>query len=299
MSSEIEFRDIATFKNPSSFEFKKWGDNAIWGVIKDYPKDLQEKFKVLRDATHEYLKNGFSTYFFIKYHFTHRFMKYFISCLARTESFERSFVSAGGPREEIGLQWCRYKIRDYFRKNLRPPSCNKLIFSSIYLFSKTRAFKKFGINTWPELLHDALTGYQIIELERITIQGAAGFKRSCKHLLKISHQIGRIPKGFDPGIQLIKRAANRGSWSQFGINNWTDFLKHVFGSSTLPYQNLKGKEGLHLAQKMLKNFFEKYNCWPTVQIKPFNKIRGIAFRKTWIQFGIKSWKDLIHSVLEN
>ena len=299
MSSEIKFQDIVTFKKPSANMFKKWGDNAIWGVINDYPKDLQEKFKILRDATHEYLVNGYSTHFFIKYRFTNHFMSYFISYLAKTELFEKSFIAAGGIREEIGLHWSRYKIRDYYKKNLRPPSCNKLIFKTVYLGCKTGAFKNYGIKTWPELLHESLKGYQLIELERTTIQGAAGFQRACKHLLKLSHQIGKIPKGFDPGIQLIRHADNRGSWSQFGINNWIDLLRHVFGSSNLSYQNLKGKEGLHLAQKMLKNFYMKYNCWPIIQIKPFNKIHGAAFRKTWIQFGINSWKDLIHSMLEN
>lgn len=299
MSSEIKFQDIVTFENPSAFKSKKWGDSAIWGVISNYPKDLQEKFKILQDATHEYLLKGFSHDFFNKYRFSHCFMKSFTSHLARTESLEKSFLGAKGIKEEIGLTWSFYKIRDYYRKNLRPAPCNDTTFKSIYFYSTSGAFKKFGIKTWPELLHEALKGYQHIELERTSIQGAAGLQRACNHLLKISHQKGRIPQVHDHDLNLIRHVSNRGSWTQFGINNWTDLLRHVFDSSTLPYRNLKGKEGLHLAQKMMKNFYKKYNCWPVLQIKPFNKIHGAAFRKTWIQFGIKSWKDLIHSMLEN
>ena len=298
MSSEIKFQDIVTFENPSAFKSKKWGDSAIWGVISKYPKALQEKFRILHDATHEYLLKGFSHDFFNLYRFSHRFMKSFTSHLARTESLEKSFLGAKGIKEEIGLQWCCYKIRDYYRRNMRPPPCGELLFYSIYHYSKSGAFKKFGIKTWFELLHEALKGYQLIELERSTIQGAAGLQRACNHLLTISHQLGRIPKGNDSGIQLIKHVSDRGSWTQFGINNWTDLLRHVFGSSNVPYLNLKGKEGLHLAQIMLKNFYKKYNCWPVIQIKPFNKIHGAIFRNTWIQFGISSWKDLIHSVFK-
>lgn len=299
MSSDIEFRDIVTFESPSAFKSKKWGDSAIWGVISKYPKAFQEKFRILQDATHEYLKNGFSTDFFIKYRFTRRFMKSFTYNLAETESLEKSFLGAKGIKEEIGLTWSCNKIQNYYRQNLRPPSCREHLFDSIYYYCKSCAFKKFGIKTWPELLHEALKGYQHIELERTSIQGAAGFQRACTHILKISHQRGRIPQINDPGLNLIKHASNRGSWTQFGINNWTDLLRHVFGSSTILYRNLEGKEGLHLAQKILKKFFKKYNCWPVFQIKPFKKIHGAALRKTWIQFGINSWKDLIHSVSKN
>ncbi len=110
------------------------------------------------------------------------------------------------------------------------------------------------------MLHETLKVYQLIELERTTIQGTAGLQRACNYLLKISHQIARIPQITDSGIQLIRHASNRGSWTQFGINSWRDLLRYVFGLNKIPYRNWKGKEGLHLAQEILMNFHKEHSC---------------------------------------
>ncbi len=244
MISELEFPDIVSFEDPPAFIEKKWGDNVIWEGIKKYPSELKANFEILRTATHEYLTLGFTPEFFNQFHFTHRFMKFFTHHLAKSESLEKSFVIARGIREEIGLLWAKYKILEYYKHNLRPPSCSDPSVISVYYCSKTGAFKKHGIKSWKELLHEVLKGYQLIELERITIQSTAGLERACNHLRRTYKEVGRIPKSLDPGIQLIKNAVHRGKWTQFGIKKWIDLLRYVFGPNRISYQSWKSIEGL-------------------------------------------------------
>jgi hypothetical protein len=299
MISELKFPDIVSFEDPPAITRRKWGDNDIWEGIKMYPEELQANFEILRTATHEYLIMGFTATFFNTFRFTHRFMRLFTHHLAKLEDLEKSFTLAKGLREEIGLLWASYKIQEYYKQNLRPPPCDEPSLTSIYHCSKTGAFKKHGIKTWKELLHEVLKGYQLIELERNTIQGKAGLDRACKHLQKTFDDMGRIPQVLDPGIKLIKHAIYRGAWIEFGIKTWPDLLRYVFGLDKIPYRRWKGLDGLKRAQKLLgETAQQKFPDFPTKSDIPYN-FSNVIRNNYWVEFGINNVDDLIKSVWGN
>ena len=83
-------------------------------------------------------------------------------------------------------------------------------------------------------------------------------------------------------------------WTKFGINIWNDLLKTAFGTINKERNKYIGKERLERAKKELLQFEKKNGKIPTSKNKGMNTIYTTARLGKWIDFGIKSWRDLIN-----
>ncbi|MHA1683350.1 MAG: hypothetical protein ACTSUE_20590 [Promethearchaeota archaeon] len=94
----------------------------------------------------------------------------------------------------------------------------------------------------------------------------------------------------------IVNTIRKGRWIQFNIRVWTDFLEQTFGEVTKKPNRYKGKEGLDAVAKEIIIFYQQNKKLPKTTDKP--SVSMAVYRKTWLSYGIKNWKDLMNYSLK-
>jgi hypothetical protein len=105
-------------KSKINYEFV---NPKVWEIINTYPDSLKAKFETLREGLHSYVNDGYSTALFKKYHFNNHFWKSFFRRISYNQALELSFRKAGGLKSYIGFEWCKYKIKLFYRKYRKVP----------------------------------------------------------------------------------------------------------------------------------------------------------------------------------
>ncbi len=108
-----------------------------------------------------------------------------------------------------------------------------------------------------------------------------------------------IPKCSDKLYITIYYYSNKGIFQNRGIKNWVE-LRYESLNDLTPIgkeeQKLSSPEGLERVKDLVLNYYKLYNRLPTRQENGFKFIFKAAKRKTWIEFGIESWADLVYAI---
>lgn len=91
----------------------------------------------------------------------------------------------------------------------------------------------------------------------------------------------------------ILYAIRSGKFLAFGINEWNDLLKHVFGKINRGSKKYHNKEGFKLAIKTLKEFREKFGRLPLTTDKEIRYILYTIRGGKYLSFGITNWNEML------
>ncbi len=257
-----------------------------WKVIYSYPDSLLLKFESLKEGLNIYANEGFSKALFEKCHFNHRFWKSLYYQISKNQTLEVSFRKAKGIRGDIGLEWCKHKIKSYYVKYKTIPSYSRvLLFKAMKYACLKGVFSEYSILNWDDLLKSALPDVEIRSLK-----GLEGLKRAEKFLVDYYSKEGNIPTLSHTSFNLIASAIKKKYWIDYNIEYWKDLLFYIFGKSMIPGYS-RGSMGFNKAREELSSFFEKNGCIPWYD--DFACMQGVIRRGYWHKFDIKSWSDML------
>ena len=208
---------------------QKFFNLAIWDEIDLYPITLRKIFEELRTATHYFRTKGYNPPFVAHHKLPNKFLRVFCNVLSEREDLHRAFTVAGGLKGDFGLTWSVYQARHYYKENNRPPHSKYHPFCSISYFCERGVFLNSGISDWLSFLQKALGNRVTYNGINKNFQSKEGFERVCGYMINFRTKYNRIPSFNEPGLKLVYKAVRRGTWAEFGIQTWHDFLYHVFG----------------------------------------------------------------------
>ena len=189
----------------------------------------------------------------------------------------------------IGLEKAIQELKDFKSKTGKIPlTKNEGMWSINYRIRKAE-WKRYGVNTWYDLLQSA---FGEIKIERNKYKGKSGLNNAVQALKEFERKSGRKPTSKDVGMRNIQNAICRGVWKKFGINYWNDLYKFTFGVNNERKSKFRGLKGLEKTAQVLREFETKYNKKPTSKNKEMRNILAAIYRGVWKEFRISTWKNL-------
>jgi len=190
-----------------------------------------------------------------------------------------------------GLETAINELKEFKKQNNRIPVILDEGMRGISAACYHHQWVLFGIETWNDLLK--LTFGEINRENKYV--GVEGLNRAINELWELRIELNRIPVLQDDGMAGIVDTICRGEWSTFGIETWNDLLRTIFGEINHDINKYIGKAGLELARKKLEKFKRENKRFPKAKDKGMMGISSACYNGRWVEFGIKSWNDLLNS----
>ena len=134
--------------------------------------------------------------------------------------------------------------------------------------------------------------------------GKDGLNSAISELQEFKNKNKRMPVLKDKSTNLIIRgivlAISKGFWLEWGVRTWNDLILIAFEDSNKKSPKYNGLEGLNIAIAELKDFYENNNRMPVCSDKLkdqfINRIINSIRKKLWVDFGVKTWNQLLLKV---
>lgn len=190
-----------------------------------------------------------------------------------------------------GLKQAEKELLEYYEKNSKKPTSK--YFAGICNAINRGEWIEFGIKTWNDLLKSI---FGEVNYGSSKYKGKRGLERAVQELKEFYQKDGKKPTLIEIAMSGIYNAIQKGEWIDFGIKTWNDLLKFVFGEVNYVRNKYKGKKGLDRATQEIKDFYQKNGKKPRVKDRGMAGIYDAIQRREWIDFGIKTWNDLLKSI---
>lgn len=159
----------------------------------------------------------------------------------------------------------------------------------------------YGIKKWNDLLNyvfgevnlliqnDYHATFGIVNRESNKYMGKVGLERAIQDLRDFKQKYGKKPNSSE--ADTIYGIVSEGRWKEFGITTWNDMLQSEFNEIFLDREKYKGKKGLEIAIQEMMQFKDEHNRKP--KSNEMTRINNAITRGEWINFGIKTWPNLL------
>ncbi len=275
-----------------------WTDLGIWYLHnEDFFSDwLKQKFSELKEIIRKFYDNDILKEENKEKSLNYSYIRKLVYGISKYQNIYDALFFANGWKGLIGLELAKTKLKLFYNKNKRFPTQREMDIISNKVIQKKKYWKKFGINSWNDLLKE--TFGQVNKTYNIH-RGKKGLEKAKYCLLNFQKKQKRLPTARDKMMITYSNVVARGIWSEFGINTWNDLLIYTFKKINKSSNLYKGELGLNRAKIVLKNYYKKYKKKPTSEIKEVASILVAIKRNYWSKFGIKSWNDLLENVFGN
>lgn len=189
-----------------------------------------------------------------------------------------------------GLLTAKKELKEFRNSEYRLPKSNDTEFRAIHEVIFDKIWIDYGINCWNDLLNQT---FGEINVNCNKYIGKSGLDIAIQELKEYESKNGKIPSLHTKNMSSICCAINRSEWAEYGINSWNDLINLVFGDVKYELGWYIGKKGLDRAIERLQAIQKKYGTIPTTTIKEVNRIYLVLKKKPWIEFGIRTWNDLL------
>lgn len=200
-----------------------------------------------------------------------------------------------GYQGEYGLKIAKEELLMFEEKFGRLPKANE--FGGIKKAILRGKYRSFGITSWNDLLRET---FGRINVEReVYTPDQQGLEKAIATLQAIEEESGKRPAANDKKCSAIHKAIYRKKWVKFDIYKWNDLMSKAFGqvSRKKPLYTAD-KVGLEQALKKLQAFEAEQKRLPKSTDKGMSAIKSGIHRKRWVQFGIKTWNDLLRKAFK-
>jgi len=125
--------------------------------------------------------------------------------------------------------------------------------------------------------------------------GQEGLERAKKELKKYFNAHQKLPTV--SMFSSILRVIRKGYWKEYNIRSWNDLLRDTFEKVNVIHRTWMRNVGLNQAKKTFIEYKIKHKKYPKVNSNRNRDIKRVLNGNFWPEFGIFTWKDLIHYAL--
>jgi hypothetical protein len=181
-------------------------------------------------------------------------------------------------------------LRTFYKENSRIPYMRDKGMSGIRKAIARGEWDAWEIKRWSDL---TILVFGKRNIPGGKYLGKEGLDLCVKILKEIHDKYNRLPTTRDKELKGILPAIKRGEWAEFKINTWNDLLMVTFGKISKKMNEYSGKNGLNEALIKIRAYQEEFGRNPSSKHANFSGIYNAIYRKCWVEFGVKKWRDLM------
>lgn len=193
---------------------------------------------------------------------------------------------------ENKLEEAKNKLLSFKERNNRIPTARDQGMSVFTNVISRGIWKKFGINTWNDLVSSV---FKVENKKQGIWIGEEGLNCAINTLKDYYMKTNTLPKA-NSTFGGIQKGCSRGYWKYFGIFTWNDLISHVFKNVNKRQRVWTGQGGLENAKDKLIKFKIIEGRKPVKRDAGMSGIEKACRRGYWKNYGISSWKELIDLV---
>lgn len=190
---------------------------------------------------------------------------------------------------KVGVERAKKYLQQKYKQTGKIPLSKdvgcKLIANAI----RRKIWEDFGITTWGDLIFEAF-GY--IKGTANLWRGGRGLNRATNRIRDYYSVHGKLPKTSNKMFNNFCGLLSQKIWAKDGITTWGDLVFKACGIRPETKRILwAGQAKLDTVKEILLIYYKQHHTLPTCE--KFPKIAQQCSDKTWSEFNIHSWNDLL------